>query len=459
MASESAYHNACWAVLGAALLDPTSIDVGAALLAPADFPDEAHGVLWQAMCELRAAGEEVDAITCTSKIEAMGHQGVITLDRIITLGENVLTSVNVRHHVDLVAGYAARRRLAGIGHQIVREASTASIEDLQATADRMAGQILAAVEGRSKPRRIGMREMVKASVDVTKARQLAGGGLLGPTTGFKVMDDLLLGFIPQALFCMGGKTGRGKTALALAMTLNAVRARTHHAMMFSLEMSRVALGHRIISSDGLIDGQALRAGRMEGHEIDAMTAAVKRLIALDDFFSLIDQSGVSMADVRSEVLGYVRERDVAARKHGVWRHFNPDAPEENGPKVPPKLGLVVVDYLQLLGMADAETRERAVAQTSKALCELARIADCCVLALVQWNDLGAIRESRAPEHDSTVLLRLEFDNEDDDPDGSAPTADCHIGITKHRHGPVGKVPLVFDRRRQRFGERAHEDRR
>jgi replicative DNA helicase len=263
---------------------------------------------------------------------------------------------------------------------------------------------------------------------------------------------MLLGWPPGCLACLGGPTGKGKTALAFNFALKGAQARSHHIMGFILEMDRVAIGHRILAAESMIDGNALRAGRLEADDTAALVMATHRLVELDAYFSVVDEPTMTVSDIKAEAMDYERQRQVALRARASWEASHPDAPAAAGPQVPPPIGLIIVDYLQLVSMPDAETRERAVAQTSKQLCALARLLNCTILALVQLNDLGAIRESKAPEHDSTIVMTLAFEEGQDE----ALMAACNLTVRKHRHGPVGKVPMVFDRKRQRFGEVARE---
>lgn len=453
--ADDAWVRAAQAVLGGIFLDNECFDGIAATLAPEDMPTLETRLVFQAMKAVRAADAEapLDAITVFSALEELGAtppNGQVELEYLITLGESVLTAVNVGHHVGIVSSYAARDRIVAIGTQVAFSGSRMPVEQVAEYADRVAGELLAAVASRRPASsRVGMKGLLKAAVDVTRTRQAAGGGLLGPTTGFRSLDEMLLGWPGGCLACLGGPTGKGKTALAFNFAVKGAQARSHHVMSFILEMDRVAIGHRILAAESMIDGNALRAGRLQADDTSALLMAAHRLVELDPYFSVVDEPTMTVADIKAEALDYERQRQTAIRIRDSWRASHPEAAEGDGPKVPPPLGLIIVDYLQLVSMPDAETRERAVAQTSKQLCALARLLNCTILALVQLNDLGAIRESKAPEHDSTIVMTLSFDEDQDD---STMMANCNLNVRKHRHGPVGKIPMIFDKRRQRFGE-------
>jgi replicative DNA helicase len=419
-------------VLGAVLLSDQTlyalrIEIN---LQPEDFYRPSHGVIYGAMLALYEQSEPVDKLTVVEKLKEAGQ-------------------------LEAAGGAAAIEALAAappvVGHagqygKIVKE--TALVRNLLTTTYRIQQQV---AEGGGNPRdlvdqaerailEVGhddrrkdfrtIHEVLDEELEKLAALSEAGKSVTGTPSGFNDLDDITGGFQPGNLIILAARPSMGKSALAANFLENAAVRFNKPAVMFSLEMSESELAQRFIASQGSIKGNDLRRGKVSWPKVGA---AVKNLNAAPLWVD--DSSDLSVLDIRAK----------ARRLSG---------------QVDDGLGLIVVDYLQLMR---ADTRSDSVVEQigeiSKGLKTLARELKVPVLALSQLNRaveqrhdkrpmLSDLRSSGQIEQDADLVMfiyREEYYEDDSERQGEA-----ELIIAKHRNGGLGMVPLVFQHEYPRF---------
>ena len=248
----------------------------------------------------------------------------------------------------------------------------------------------------------------------------------GVTTGFENLDWILGQWQPGAVYILGAGTGRGKSVMALNFAMAAAKS-NHGVLYISLEMGHADLTRRLVAAEARVPPDAIRSGRLNHDQIDAMRHASTALELIGNNLMIMDN-----VHVDAERLSAIVKTAQAARS----------------------IDLVIVDYLQLLKCEATYSREREVASISAGLLAVSRQCEVPVIALSQLNDQGMVRESRSVEHDASAVLRIDYEDDAWIPGSSG--VDCHLRVLKNRHGRTGSVSLTFERRHQRFIERVYE---
>lgn len=372
------------AILGAILLDAAALAPAQELLTPSDFYDSRHQRIFQAMGDLAKRGEDIDLITLGHALETNGALSNIggrgTLAELLTV---VATSANVAHHCRIIRNHAIRRRLIALAYEINQRAySKDALEPLLREAERALFQA-----GSSDRSWCSLAELANETADYVDRVSKQKDHLIGIPTGFAAIDTLLGGWQRSDLVVIAARTSMGKTSFVLGSALAAAQAGCHVGVL-SLEMSRLQIGLRLHGMGAPIDVHALKTGTLssEGWRCFANTA---QQFAQLPFW--VDDSSVLTVDQLS-----AKARRLKATKG---------------------LDLLVVDYLQLLSLSKAETRQQGIADASRRLKLLAKELDIPVLALSQLSReserrddkrpvLSDLRDSGAIEQDADVVLFL-----------------------------------------------------
>ncbi len=418
------------AILGAIALDRSALAQALELITTNDFYDSRHRRVFEAMAELVDSNETLDLLTVGNKLEQNGQLNAIggrgDLAELLT---TVASSSNIRQHCRIVHDHAIRRILITDAAEISRRAYDCEAADsLLENAGRMLSNT---TSGRDLRSWCPMAELTQETLDYVDHASKRGEELIGIPTGYQALDTILGGWQRSDLVIIAARPSMGKTAFALG---SAVAAAKHGARvgLLSLEMSRRQLGIRLHGMEAPLDVHALRTGRLapEGWWLLANTASQLEPLTL----WIDDSSMLSVENITSKA------RQLHT-KHG--------------------LDLLVVDYLQLLQLPNAETRQQGVADASRTLKLLAKELDIPVLVLSQLSracelrpigdrrpQLSDLRDSGAIEQDADVVLflyRHEVYVPDTDEKGVA-----EVLIRKHRNGPIGDRRLKFVDRFARF---------
>ncbi len=414
------------AVLGSMLIDERCVPDVAARLTADDFYMRQNRELYQVLFGMFNRFETIDPVTV---LDRMKQAGVYEEERSVAylrqLMEITPTAANVMEYVAIVADKALLRRVgetAGELTEMVRSESGTASAILEAAEQR----IFAIRQGRSA---IGMAHIsaVMSSVwETIKERQASGQAFPGISTGLTDLDRKITGLNNSDLIILAARPGMGKTALALNIASEAGKYSGKSVAVFSLEMSREQLGMRMISTECLVDNKALLTGRINGE--DQWNRVAMAVAALSQTKIYIDDDAtLSVADINAKCR---RIKD---------------------------LGLVVIDYLQLMTSAggtqrSGDNRQQIVSDMSRSLKLMAKELNVPVMCLSQLSRanesraqhkpmLSDLRESGAIEQDADIVMFIHRESYYDDDTENPNIAECIIA--KNRHGETGSVMLEW----------------
>ena len=393
------------AVLGGLMLSPEAWDKVADRLSEDDFYRHDHRLIFRAIGQLAERDQPRDAITLGEwfKANALAEQ-VDGSDYVIELASTTPSAANIVAYADIVREKSILRNLIDVGTRIVYDAfdpgGRSSREVLEGAEQDVFRIAEAGSRGRSGP--VPMHGAVKEAFQILTKRYENKGALTGLPTGFMDFDQLTAGLQPSDLIILAARPAMGKTSFALNIAEYAALKTRQAVAVFSMEMSASQLAFRLISSNGRIDQQHLKTGQLEDEDWSRVTSAITLLA--DTRIFIDDTPALSPGELRS------RARRIA-REHG--------------------LGLVVVDYLQLMQVPGSkENRATEISEISRSLKALAKELNVPVIALSQLNRslesrtdkrpvMADLRESGAIEQDADMIVfiyRDEYYNKENSPD-------------------------------------------
>src|SRR4051794_4093622 len=428
-------------VLGAVLLSDTTLPalIIDERLSKEDFYRESHGLVYQAMLDLHTKGERIDHLALVEYLkqrgllEAVG--GAAAIELLAGSGPDV---GNVRQYARIVRDNALLRRLLHTAYEI--QARVHGHEALpRDLVDWAEGAILEVAHEDSRKDFRNIEQLLLSELAVLQKLSLEGTPITGTPSGFEDLDNITGGFQPGNLIILAARPSMGKSALMANFAENAALNSNKAVALFSLEMSEGELAQRFIASQASIKGDDLRKGRVPQSRWAKILAASSRLAQSKLFID--DSSDLSVLDVRAKA------RRLAQQ--------NADG-----------LGLILIDYLQLMRSSGAENRVQEIGQISRGLKSLARELDVPVIALSQLNRgvedrkppkpmLSDLRESGSIEQDADLVMfiyREDYYDKESEREGIA-----DLIIAKHRNGGLGTVELTFQRDFPRFMSYASED--
>ena len=356
-------------VLGAMMLSPGAIGAVSEVLDAGDFYRESHAKIYRAALALYAKGEPVDAITLVDQLEERSElEDVGGRPRIHELAALVPATANAAHYARIVHEMGTLRGLIRVGQEIARLGweRPGETTDLMDQAEQVLFDLS---QGRVQSEFSHIEELLKESFERITALYEAGVDVTGVPSGFRELDKLTSGFQKGNLIIVAARPSMGKSALALCAAVNvAVRADIPVAL-FTLEMSKSEVTQRLMCSEGKVESQRLRTGKLAQDDWSRLTAACDKLMKAPIYVD--DAGSTTMMDIRS------KSRRLKTQK--------------------PNLGLIVVDYLQLMTSGkDMENRVQEVSQISRQLKVLARDLDVPILALSQLSRAVEQRHDKRP---------------------------------------------------------------
>jgi replicative DNA helicase len=411
-------------LLGAMLLSRDAIASAVESCRTDDFYRPAHGHIFEAICSLYAQGEPADPVTVADELkradllEAAGGPGDL-----IGLQANTPAIANAARYARIVQEHALLRRLISVAGEIA-EMGYSLPDDVAAAMDRAEAMVFEVVERRVTDSLKPLRELLAASLDHLEALYNRGDSITGVPTGFTDLDERLSGLQSSALVIVGARPSMGKTSFALGVAAHAAIEKRLPVLFFSLEMSHLELTQRLLCSEARVDSSRMRNGKLHESDWPKVVNAIGKLGEAPLFID--DNPNLTVMEIRGKA------RRLKSREG---------------------LGLIVVDYLQLMsGHGPAENRQVEVSEISRGLKILARELAVPVVALSQLSRnletradkrpvLADLRESGSLEQDADVVLfiyRDEVYNKDSADKGAA-----EVIIAKHRNGPTGMTQLAF----------------
>ena len=423
-------------VLGAMLISDRAVSTVSELLVSSDFYRPRNGTIYAAMLELERSGHPVDAIVLSDfleergKLEEIGGQA-----RLAELAALVPAAGNVEHYARIVRDSAMLRKIIDAGQSIV----TMGFEHDGTTPEIMerAEQLLFDISQRRVSSDFSdFTDLLKDNFELVTRLQETGNTIIGAPSGFPELDKMTTGFHPGNLIIVASRPSMGKSALALGIASH-LGLQDIPVALFTLEMSEQEVTQRLVSMESKVDSQRLRTGQLTQDDWERFTEASGRLAKIP--LSIDDSGGITIMEMRAKA------RRLKAKQ--------------------PKLGLMIVDYVQLMiPEGKAENRVQEVSQISRGLKVLARDLRIPIIAMSQLNRnletrhdkrplLSDLRESGALEQDADLVIFIYRDDyynkEESEHQGVA-----EIIVGKQRNGPIGVVRLSFLRRYAKFANLA-----
>ncbi|HSV70214.1 MAG TPA: replicative DNA helicase [Methylibium sp.] len=418
-------------VLGGLLIDNGAWDRAGDLLSDGDFYRYEHRLIYDAIGRLINATKPADVITVYEQLQSLGKgEEVGGLAYLNALAQSVPSAANLRRYAEIVRERAILRKLVAASDEIATNAFNPQGRSVTQILDEAETKIMHIGEEGSRTRE-GFMPMDRLVVQlIDRVTELANNGaedVTGVRTGFFDLDRMTAGLQPGDLVVLAARPSMGKTAFALNIAEHVAVNEGLPAVVFSMEMGASQLALRMVGSLGRIDQSGLRTGRLRDDEWGRLTEAVDKLGKASIF---IDESA---ALTPGELRARARRQ---ARQCG-------------------KLGLIVVDYLQLMSgsSSNEENRATVLGEISRGLKSLAKELKCPVIALSQLNRsvesrtdkrpmMSDLRESGAIEQDADVIMFIYRDDYYNKESSKEPGV-AEIIIAKQRNGPVGTVKLTF----------------
>ena len=423
-------------VLGAAMLSKDALFDVMEVVKPADFYDENHKEIFQAMIDLNRKNAPVDALTVAEELkkrnslEMVGGRAYIA-----SLSSMTPTTSNAMEYGRIVAEKASVRRLIETADDIVTKGYDGTM-DANQMLDYAESGIFEISQARQKGQYSHIRDVLVENLAIIDRAEQMDGGLTGITTGFSKLDEMTSGMQKSDLIILAARPAMGKTAFALSLARNAAVKGKASVMIFSLEMAKEQLTQRLLSMESKVDLQTLKTGRLERRDWDDLNVALD--ILSNSNIHIDDTAGISIMEMKSKC-----------------RRLKAEA----------GLDLGIIDYLQLMnpeGKADSRTQEISV--ISRNLKLLARELDCPVLVLSQLSRapeqrtdhrpmLSDLRESGSIEQDADIVIFLYRDEYYNKEDTEKP-GECEVIVAKHRSGPTGSVDVAWIERSTQLKDKA-----
>ena len=422
-------------VLGAVFISPETMTSLADELVPDDFYKPANKIVFKTMLSLLEKGEPIDA---TTMISALTNQGEISniggITYVVELVNSTPTSKNVDHYAKLVKEKATLRK-------VIADLSDSLSSAYQG--DVSIGEIIAKTEKSlldisNQNAGTGFRnvaDILDTHMQIVETRSQTDGFVTGLSTGFIELDKITTGLHEGNLIILAARPAMGKTALALNIAKYVATKERKPAVIFSLEMGAEELIERMVASEGMVPGYHLKTGNLNSDEWRRLVQAQNNLYDAPIFVD--DTAGIRISEIRSNA------RKLAQEMGG--------------------LGVIIIDYLQLITGAKGENRQQIVSEISRELKILAKDLKVPVIALSQLSRaveqrqdkrpmLADLRESGSIEQDADIVAFLYRDAyyQKEQADSQEANNVTELILEKNRHGSLGTVKLYFHKEYTKF---------
>ena len=426
------------AVLGAILVNPQVITKIVETLRPESFYKPSHRYVYEAMLQLFNQNERIDIVSvsdvlsCSQKLETVGGRAFIN-----DLSYKTITTSNIEYYAKIVREKAVKRALINAGSEIVGFGYDAnSIDESLESAERLIFDI---VSQKATSDLIHVKDLVLNTYEKIEYRYEHKDELSGIPTGFYELDAVMNGLQKSDLIIVAARPAMGKTSFALNIAQHAALKNNTPVAIFSLEMSKEQLMQRMLCSEAEIDAQRVKTGNMQSKDWEKLANAMNAFTMAPIYID--DTPGATITDIRAKCRRLKME-------------------EKN-------LGLVLIDYLQLMESSGKEDRMQQITAISRGLKILARELDLPVIALSQLSravesrtdkrpQLSDLRESGAIEQDADIVMFIYRDEyyrkngDEEDFSKAASKGNAEIIIAKHRNGPTDTVELLFQNNITKF---------
>ncbi len=419
------------ALLGALMLRPDSMYDIVDVIKRESFYAEKHRIIYDAMVELHNKHEPIDLLSVSTRLKELGKfEGVGGGSYLAELADSVPSSSNAKYYAEIIQRkYMLRALIEAAEH--ISELGYNESEEIENILDEAERKIYSITNAGVTKKFVNIKDTLEEAWDRLDKIHKGGDELRGIPSGFPALDNMLSGFQKSDLVILAARPSMGKTTLALDIARQAAIQYNVPVGIFSLEMNTQQLVDRMLAAESRVNAWKLRTGKLSlDEDFDKLRNSLDRLSKAPIFID--DQAGNSIIKMRS-----------AARK----------LKSERG------LGLIIVDYLQLMTTAKHyDSMVNQVTEISRSLKGLAKELDVPVIALSQLSRaietrrdrprLSDLRDSGSIEQDADVVIFIH--REDKYNDQSDKPNIAQIIIEKHRNGPVGEVELYFDQEKSTF---------
>ena len=415
------------AVLGGLMLDTNAWDAVADIVTAVDFYRRDHRLIFEAITEVAEIRGSIDAVTVSEFLERKGRlEEIGGLAYLGTIARDTPSAANVRAYAEIIRERSILRQLVAVGGEIAAAATDSRGRPARELVDEAERRVFEIAERGSRGRSgfIAVRDILPQTIDRLDLLHQSPGEIRGVPTGFTQLDRKTTGLQAGDLVVIAGRPSMGKSTLAVNIAENAAIAKGLPVAIFSMEMSAEQLTLRMISSLGRVNQTHLRTGNFSEEDWSRIQGAMAQLTGAPIY---IDESpALTPTELRARARRLKRERG---------------------------LGLIVVDYLQLMQVSGTkENRATEISEISRSLKALAKELQVPVVALSQLNRaveqrtdkkpvMSDLRESGAIEQDSDVILLI-YREEVYDPNTTRRGV-ADIIIAKQRNGPIGEIQLTF----------------
>lgn len=433
------------AVLGAIFLNTDALADAMEYVEADDFYRRAHQILFQAMVDLNNDGEAIDVLTVQNYLTTNNQlDDVGGVAYIAELATSVPTAANAGYYAKIVEEKSMLRRLISTATNIITQANNGD-DDVPSLLDSAERQIMDVSERRNRSGFREIKDVLNETLSDIDRLSQQSEDITGLPTGYREFDKMTAGLQPDNLIILAARPAVGKTAFALNIAQNVATSTDTSIAIFSLEMSAESLVNRMLCAEGSINANHLRTGQLDEGEWQNLIVAMGALSNTSIFID--DTPGIKMAEIRAKCRRLAKEKG--------------------------NLGLVVIDYLQLIEGSNKESRQQEVSEISRQLKKLAKELSVPILALSQLSRgveqrqdkrpvLSDIRESGSIEQDADIVAFLyrddyyergESKSEEDGDDQDSLNQDVgevELIIEKNRAGARGTVKLLFIKSYNKF---------
>ncbi|HGI7825550.1 TPA: replicative DNA helicase [Streptococcus pyogenes] len=434
-------------VLGSIFISPDKLIAVREFISPDDFYKYAHKIIFRAMITLSDRNDAIDATTIRTILDDQDDlQSIGGLSYIVELVNSVPTSANAEYYAKIVAEKAMLRDIIAR----LTESVTLAYDEILKPEEVIAGVERALIELNEHSNRSGFRkisDVLKVNYEALEARSKQTSNVTGLPTGFRDLDKITTGLHPDQLVILAARPAVGKTAFVLNIAQNVGTKQKKTVAIFSLEMGAESLVDRMLAAEGMVDSHSLRTGQLTDQDWNNVTIAQGALAEAPIYID--DTPGIKITEIRA------RSRKLSQEVDGG-------------------LGLIVIDYLQLITGTKPENRQQEVSDISRQLKILAKELKVPVIALSQLSRgveqrqdkrpvLSDIRESGSIEQDADIVAFLYRDDyyrkECDDAEEAVEDNTIEVILEKNRAGARGTVKLMFQKEYNKFSSIAQFEER
>ena len=422
------------AILGAILVSPVCMNKVVEHIRPESFYKPAHRYVFEAMVQLYNSEDKIDIVSVSDvlnvnqKLELVGGRAFIN-----DLSYKTITTTNVEYYAKIVQEKAIKRSLINAGSEIISTGYDLNpIEESLDIAEKLIYDIGAQKASQAL---IPIKDLVMSAYTTIEERYNNKGQLSGTPTSYYDLDAMTNGLQKSDLIILAARPAMGKTSFALNIAQNVALKANIPVAVFSLEMSKDQLTQRLLCAEAEVDTQRLKTGNMQAKDWEKLAGAMEKFHQCPATIYIDDTAGVTITDLRAKC-----RRLAMAEKN---------------------LGLIVIDYLQLIEGTGREDRLQQISSISRGLKILAKELNIPIIALSQLSravegrqdkrpQLSDLRDSGSIEQDADIVMFIYRDeyyknaeSDEDEVEKASNKGEAEIIIAKHRNGPVGTVKLLF----------------